>query len=59
MRRSDATVFRAPDGLSDVYTMSGRHISIDVDRLVKVSERDAIPLRQTGWREVEVGNANS
>jgi hypothetical protein len=49
--------FRAPDGLSDVYTMSGRHISIDVDRLVHVSERDAVPLRQVGCREVEVGNS--
>jgi hypothetical protein len=45
--------FRAPDGLSDVYTMSGRHISIDVDRLVHVSERDAVPLRQAGWQEFQ------
>jgi phage terminase large subunit-like protein len=57
-RAETATVaFRAPDGLSDVYTMSGRHIGIDVDRLVHVSERDAVPLRQVGWREVEVGNS--
>jgi hypothetical protein len=53
-RAEAATVtFRAPDGLSDVYTMSGRHISIDVDRLVHVSERDAVPLRQAGWQELE------
>jgi hypothetical protein len=48
-----SVTFRAPDGLSDVYTMSGRHISIDVDRLVHVSERDAVPLRQAGWQELE------
>jgi hypothetical protein len=53
-RAEAATVtLRAPEGLSDVFTMSGRRICIDVDRLVKVSERDAVPLRQAGWQEVE------
>jgi predicted phage terminase large subunit-like protein len=53
-RAEAATViFRAPEGLSNVFTMSGRRICIDVDRLVKVSERDAVPLRQAGWEEVE------
>jgi phage terminase large subunit-like protein len=53
-RAEAATItFRAPDGLSEVYTMSGRHINIDVDRLVHVSERDAVPLRQAGWQELE------
>jgi hypothetical protein len=48
-RAEVATVtFLAPEGLSDVFTMSGRRICIDVDRLVKVSERDAVPLRQAG-----------
>jgi hypothetical protein len=46
-------VFLAPEGLSDVFTMSGRRICIDVDRLVRVSERDAIPLRQAGWQELD------
>jgi PLD-like domain len=53
-RAEVATVtFLAPEGLSDVFTMSGRRICIEVDRLVKVSERDAVPLRQAGWQEVE------
>jgi hypothetical protein len=52
-------VFKAPDGVSNIFTMSGRGINIGIDRLAMVSERDAVPLRQVGWREVEVGNANS
>jgi predicted phage terminase large subunit-like protein len=52
-QKEPATVtFTAPDGLSDVFVMSGRRICIDVDRKVRVSERDAVPLRQAGWREL-------
>jgi Terminase RNaseH-like domain len=51
-RAEPATVtFRAPDGISTVYTR--RCINIGPDRLVKVSERDAVPLRQAGWQELE------
>jgi terminase large subunit-like protein len=45
--------FRAPDGLSDVRTLSGRRIPVDVDRKIQVSARDAVPLRQAGWTELE------
>jgi hypothetical protein len=46
------TTFRAPEGLSDLFTLSGRHIAIGVDRLVRVSARDALALRQASWQEV-------
>jgi phage terminase large subunit-like protein len=45
-------VFRVPDGISDVFLLSGRHIRIGVDRLVTVSERDAVPLCMAGWQEL-------
>jgi malonyl CoA-acyl carrier protein transacylase len=33
-RAEAATItFRAPDGLSNIFTMSGRHINIGIDRL--------------------------
>jgi hypothetical protein len=35
------------------YTLSGRRIAIGIDRKVTVSARDAAPLRQAGWQEVE------
>jgi predicted phage terminase large subunit-like protein len=50
-----ATVtFTVPAGVSDLFTLSGRHIGIGEDRLVTVSPRDATPLRQNGWEELRV-----
>jgi hypothetical protein len=54
MAEAATVIFRAPEGLSDVFTMSGRRICIDIDRLVKVSSRDAVPLRQAGWQVEQV-----
>jgi hypothetical protein len=53
-RAEAATVmFLVPEGVSNFFAMSGRHICVGTDRLVKVSARDAAPLRQLGWQEVE------
>jgi hypothetical protein len=52
-REPTTVTFRAPEGWSDLFAMSGRRITIGADRLVKVSARDAVPLRQNGWAEVE------
>jgi predicted phage terminase large subunit-like protein len=53
-QREPATVmFLVPEGVSNFFAMSGRQICVGIDRLVKVSARDAAPLRQLGWREIE------
>jgi hypothetical protein len=53
-QREPATVmFLVPEGVSNFFAMSGRQICVGTDRLVKVSARDAAPLRQLGWREIE------
>jgi predicted phage terminase large subunit-like protein len=53
-QREPANVaFLAPEGVSNFFAMSGRHICVGADRLVRVSARDATPLRQAGWQEVE------
>jgi hypothetical protein len=53
-QREPATVmFLVPEGVSNFFAMSGRQICVGTDRLVKVSARDAAPLRQAGWQEVE------
>jgi hypothetical protein len=50
---NDASQFtvtlRAPDGISDVYLMSGRAVSVAADRLVSMSPEDAKPLLGIGW----------
>jgi Terminase RNaseH-like domain len=43
---------KVPDGLSDLYLLSGKHIYVGPDRLVRLSERDALPLKIAGWQEL-------
>jgi hypothetical protein len=40
---------RAPAGISDVHLMSGRAVSVPVDRLVKMTAEDSKPLLGVGW----------
>jgi hypothetical protein len=40
---------RAPQGISTVYLMSGRAVSIPPSRLVAMSPEDAKPLLSIGW----------
>jgi predicted phage terminase large subunit-like protein len=43
----------APEGISNVMTLSGRCMNVGVERIVQVSDKDAVPLRQAGFADVE------
>jgi hypothetical protein len=49
---SAMVTLRAPAGVSHVYLMSGGKCLIGADRLMRVSARDAKPLRGGGFEEV-------
>src|SRR5262245_30423274 len=40
---------KAPPGIGAVQTFSGRHINIDLDGIVEMSEDDAFYLVPAGW----------
>ena len=44
---------RVPEGVTHVYTLSGRTIMVTSLRIIEVSAEDAAPLRLAGWSEVE------
>jgi phage terminase large subunit-like protein len=46
--------FRVPDGISNLYTATGRTINVSVDRIVEVTPEEAAPLRLAGWQQVQV-----
>jgi phage terminase large subunit-like protein len=59
MAEAATVMFLVPEGVSNFFAMSGRQICVGTDRLVKVSARDAAPLRQLGWQEIEAIGARN
>jgi phage terminase large subunit-like protein len=43
---------RVPDGLTDVFGMSGRHYRVDESRIIAVLPDDVLPMRAAGFMEL-------
>jgi phage terminase large subunit-like protein len=54
-RASDAMIaMKAPPGLSCLYTITGRQVTIPADGIVMLTEEEAKPMLQHGWTKVEI-----
>lgn len=43
---------RAPAGISDVHTLTGKHHRVGVDRMIEVDQEDAAPLERQGFENL-------
>jgi hypothetical protein len=45
---------RVPDGISTLYLIDGSAMNVPEDRVVEVSQQDAVALGQRGWRRLAI-----